>query len=260
MAQSDGKLAGKVAIVTGAGRNIGAEIAILFAEEGAAVAVVDIDENRAQQVAASIREDGNQAAAIVCDVADTRDIARMVSETVNVLGGIDILVNNVAISDNKNLFELSEDEWRRTIDVTLSSPFYVTKQVAAWMVENDRKGRIINIGSTSGFKGRPTALAYTAAKGGVFNLTQSLAVQLAPYGIVVNQVSPNMTGSPVGQDQFDRNRPVNNLLGRPGEPREQAAAVLFLASEDASFIAGANLFVDGGTMALASFASPRKPN
>ncbi len=252
------KLAGKAAIVTGAGRNIGEEIAVLFAQEGAKVAVVDMDEGRADAVADRIKDEGGEAVAVVCDVSDTEDITKMVATTADAFGAIDILVNNVAISDNKDIFELSEDEWRKTIDITLSSPFYVTKQVANWMVDNDRGGKVINIGSTSGFKGRPTALAYTAAKGGVFNLTQSLAVQLAPYGIIVNQVSPNMTGSPVCQEIFDRNRKVNNLVGRPGEPDEQAKAVLFLASDDASFIAGANLFVDGGTMAMASFASPAK--
>ena len=252
------KLAGKAAIVTGAGRNIGEEIAVLFANEGAKVAVVDMDTARANAVTDRIRAGGGEAIAVTCDVSNTENIAEMISTTVNGLGGIDILVNNVAISDNKDIFELSEDEWRKTIDITLSSPFYVTKQVAKWMVDHDRGGKVINIGSTSGFKGRPTALAYTAAKGGVFNLTQSLAVQLAPYGIIVNQVSPNMTGSPVGQEIFDRNRKVNNLVGRPGEPDEQAKAVLFLASEDASFIAGTNLFVDGGTMAMASFADPAK--
>ena len=258
MTGNAGKLEGKAAIVTGAGRNIGEEIAKLFAREGARVAVVDMDEGRAESVAETIRTGGGEAIAVVCDVSDTGDIAAMVTAVTEAFDGVDILVNNVAVSDNKNVFELTEDEWRRTVDVTLSSPFYVTKQVARWMVDNGRKGRIVNIGSTSGFKGRPTALAYTAAKSGVFNLTQSLAVQLAPYGIIVNQVSPNMTGSPVGEQVFDRNRKVNNLLGRPGEPEEQAQAVLFLASEDASFVAGANLFVDGGTMALASFASPAK--
>lgn len=250
------KLAGKAAIVTGAGRNIGEEIAKLFAKEGARVAVVDMDEGRANSVADAIKADGGDAVAIVCDVSDPAEIAKMVSATVDALGGIDILVNNVAISDNKDIFEITEDEWRKTIDVTLSSPFYVTKQVAKWMVDNDRGGRVVNVGSTSGFKGRPTAIAYTSAKGGVFNMTQSMAVQLAPYGIIVNQVSPNMTGSPVGQEVFNRDRKVTNLVGRPGEPDEQAKAVLFLASDDASFIAGANLFVDGGTMAMASFAKP----
>ena len=250
------KLAGKAAIVTGAGRNIGEEIAKLFATEGARVAVVDMDEGRANAVADMIKADGGNAVAVVCNVADPADISKMVSATVDALGGIDILVNNVAISDNKDIFEITEDEWRKTIDVTLSSPFYVTKQVARWMVDNDRGGRIVNVGSTSGFKGRPSAIAYTSAKGGVANLTQSMAVQLAPYGIIVNQVSPNMTGSPVGKEVFNRDRKVNNLVGRPGEPAEQAKAVMFLCSDDASFIAGANLFVDGGTMAMAPFSPP----
>lgn len=250
------KLAGKAAIVTGAGRNIGEEIAKLFATEGARVAVVDMDEGRANAVADMIKANGGNAVAVVCNVADPADISKMVSATVDALGGIDILVNNVAISDNKDIFEITEDEWRKTIDVTLSSPFYVTKQVARWMVDNDRGGRVVNVGSTSGFKGRPSAIAYTSAKGGVANLTQSMAVQLAPYGIIVNQVSPNMTGSPVGKEVFNRDRKVNNLVGRPGEPAEQAKAVLFLCSDDASFIAGANLFVDGGTMAMAPFSAP----
>ena len=250
------KLADKTAIVTGAGRNIGEEIAKLFAKEGARIAVVDMDEGRANAVTEMIKGDGGEAVAVVCDVANTDDIAKMVATTVETFGGIDILVNNVAISDNKDIFDITEDEWRKTIDVTLSSPFYVTKQVAKWMVDNDRGGRVVKVGSTSGFKGRPSAIAYTPAKGGVANLTQSMAVQLAPYGIIVNQVSPNMTGSPVGQEVFNRNRKVNNLVGRPGEPDEQAKAVLFMCSDEASFIAGANLFVDGGTMAMAPFSSP----
>lgn len=256
MASGEGKLAGKGAIVTGAGRNIGESIAALFAAEGASVAVVDMDGPRAETVAGKIMGAGGTATPITCDVSDTGDIANMVAATVEAFGGIDILVNNVAITDRKDIFALTEDEWRRTIDVTLSSPFYVTKQVAKWMVDNGRGGRIVNIGSTSGFSGRPQALAYGAAKGGVNTLTQSLAVQLAPHGIIVNQVSPNMTGSPVGKEDFDPSRRVSNLVGRAGAPEEQAKAVLFMASEDASFVAGANLFVDGGTMAMASFADP----
>ena len=258
MTSTQGKLAGKAAIITGAGRNIGEAIATLFAAEGASVAVVDMDAARADGVADKIKAAGGDAVAITCDVSDTSDIAGMVAATVEALGGIDILVNNVAITDRKDIFELSEDEWRRTIDVTLSSPFYVTKQVAKWMVDNERSGRIVNIGSTSGFAGRPQAIAYGAAKGGLNTLTQSLAVQLAPHGIIVNQVSPNMTGSPVGKEDFDPSRRVSNLVGRAGAPEEQAKAVLFMASEDASFVAGANLFVDGGTMAMASFADANR--
>jgi NAD(P)-dependent dehydrogenase (short-subunit alcohol dehydrogenase family) len=250
----EGKLAGKTAIVTGAGRNIGEAIATMFAAEGAKAAVVDMDEARANSVTESIQAQGGEALAIACDVSDPAQIAKMVGATVENLGGIDVLVNNVAVSDRKHIFDLSEEDWRRTIDVTLSSPFYVTKQVARWMVDNGRGGRVINIGSTSGFAGRPEAIAYTAAKGGLNVLTQSLAVQLAPHGIIVNQVSPNMTGSPVGKAEFNPDRQVTNLVGRPGQPKETAKAVLFMASDDSSFVAGANLFVDGGTMAMASFA------
>ena len=149
------KLADKTAIVTGAGRNIGEEIAKLFAKEGARIAVVDMDEGRANAVTEMIKGDGGEAVAVVCDVANTDDIAKMVATTVETFGGIDILVNNVAISDNKDIFDITEDEWRKTIEVTLSSPFYVTKQVAKWMVDNDRGGRVVNVGSTSGFKAAP---------------------------------------------------------------------------------------------------------
>jgi NAD(P)-dependent dehydrogenase (short-subunit alcohol dehydrogenase family) len=256
MTEGAGKLAGKAAIVTGAGRNIGEEIARAFAREGARVAVVDMDSGRASAVADAIKADGGEAVAIVCNVADTADVAKMVAAAADGLGAIDILVNNVAISDNRHFLEITEEEWRRTIDVTLSSPFFVSREVAKWMIANDRTGKILNIGSTSGFKGRPTAIAYTAAKGGVFNLTQSMAVQLAPYGIVVNQISPNMTGSPVGQEEFNPNRVVSNLVARVGLPQETAKAAVFMVSDDASFVAGANLFVDGGTMAMASFAKP----
>ena len=254
MASENGRLAGKAAIVTGAGRNIGEAIAKLFAAEGAKVAVVDTDARRAEATAEKIAASGGEAVAVTCDVSNTGEITKMVATTVEAFGGIDILVNNVAVTDRKDLFTVTEDEWRRTIDVTLSSPFYVTKQVAQWMVNNGRKGRIVNMGSTSGFAGRPQAIAYGAAKGGLNTLTQSLAVQLAPHGILVNQVSPNMTGSPVGKEDFDPDRRVHNLVGRAGAPEEQAKAVLFMASDDASFVTGANLFVDGGTMATASFA------
>lgn len=122
MSEGSGRLAGRAAIVTGAGRNIGEEIAVLFAAEGAKVAVVDMDEGRAGAVTERIKGNGGEAISVVCDVADTGDIARMVSTTAEAFGAIDILVNNVAISDNKDIFELTEDEWRKTIDITLSSP------------------------------------------------------------------------------------------------------------------------------------------
>jgi NAD(P)-dependent dehydrogenase (short-subunit alcohol dehydrogenase family) len=124
------------------------------------------------------------------------------------------------------------------------------QHVAKQMVAQGPGGRIVNIGSTSGHRGRGRAVAYSAAKGGVANLTRAMAAQLAQYGIRVNSISPNKTGSPVGRAEFDPTRPVTNLLKRPGQPEETARAVLFLASEDSSFIVGENIFVDGGVMAM----------
>jgi len=126
----------------------------------------------------------------------------------------------------------------------------MAQQVARQMIQQGGGGKIVNIGSTSGFRGRSRAIAYSAAKGGVANLTRSMAVQLAPHGIRVNSIVPNKTGSPVGKDEFDPTRPITNLVNRPGQPIETARAVLFLVSDDSSFIYGENIFVDGGVSAM----------
>ena len=244
------KLRGQVAIVTGAGRNIGEEIAKLFASEGARVAIIDLDQGRGERIARAIADAGGEAMALGADVSNGAAVEAAVAAVVRRFGRIDILVNNVAISDNKTILELGEDEWDRVIAVTLKSQFLMGKHVAKQMIAQGPGGRIVNIGSTSGHRGRGRAVAYSAAKGGVANLTRAMAVQLAPHGIRVNGVSPNKTGSPVGKDAFDPTRPITNLLKRPGLPAETARAVLFLVSDESSFVVGANLFVDGGVMAM----------
>jgi len=244
------KLRDQVAIVTGAGRNIGEEIAKLFAAEGARVAVVDMDAGRGGRVAAEIRQSGGDAQLFLADVSRGSDVAELVRAVVARFGRIDILVNNVAISDNKHILDISEEEWDRVLAVTLKSQFLMGKHVAAQMVAQGTGGRIVNIGSTSGFMGRSRAIAYSAAKGGVANLTRAMAAQLAPHRIRVNGIVPNKIGSPVGKDEFDPTRPVPNMAKRPGDPKEAAKAVLFLVSDDSSFVYGANLFVDGGVSAM----------
>jgi NAD(P)-dependent dehydrogenase (short-subunit alcohol dehydrogenase family) len=244
------KLQDQVAIVTGAGRNIGEEVAALLASEGAKVAVVDMDKDRGDKVADAIKAKGGQAAAFVANVADEGQVEKMVKDVVATFGGVDILVNNAAISDNKHMLEITKEEWDRVIAVTLTGPFLVGRAAARQMVAQGRGGKIVNVGSTSGFRGRPRALAYTAAKGGVANLTRSMAVQLAPHNIRVNCVAPNKIGSPVGKDEFDPTRPVVNLRNRTGLPADLAKAVLFLVSDDSDFIVGDILFVDGGVMAM----------
>lgn len=245
------RLNNRIAIVTGAGRNIGEAIAHRLAAEGARVAVVDLDGAAARAVAEAIdARHSERALPLVADVAAPDDVQRMVRETVARWDGIDILVNNVAITDRKPILELALEEWERVLRVSLTSQFLCSKYVAQQMVTQGRGGRIINIASTSGHRGRPDATAYTAAKAGVLNLTRSLAIQLAPYGIRVNSVTPNRIGSPVGEAVVPANRPVRNLVGRTGMPADVAAAVAFLASPEADFITGADLLVDGGALTI----------
>ena len=134
------------------------------------------------------------------------------------LASIDILVNNVAISDNKSILEVTEEDWDRVMNVSLKSQFLMTKFVAQQMVAQGSGGRIVNVGSTSGWQGRPRAIAYSAAKAAIANFTRAAAVQLAPYNIRVNAIVPNKIGSPVGRDEFDPSRPVQNMLKRAGQP------------------------------------------
>jgi NAD(P)-dependent dehydrogenase (short-subunit alcohol dehydrogenase family) len=244
------KLKDQVAIVTGAGRNIGEEVAKLFAAEGAKVAVVDLDKGRGQHTVDAIKAAGGEAELYVTDVSKGPDVAAMVEAVVARFGRIDILINNVAISDNKSILDITEEDWDRVMTVTLKSQFLMSKNVAQRMVAQGRGGKIVNVGSTSGWQGRPRAIAYSAAKGAIANFTRALAVQLAPHNIRVNAIVPNKIGSPVGRDEFDPTRPVVNMLRRAGQPAEAAKAILFLVTDDSSFIIGENLFVDGGTMAM----------
>jgi NAD(P)-dependent dehydrogenase (short-subunit alcohol dehydrogenase family) len=245
------KLKDQVAIVSGAGRNIGEAICKLFVQEGAKVAVVDIDSERSNRVAAEINAaHPGKAIPVVCDVSSAGSVEKMVRLVEKEFGGMDILVNNAAWTDHKTIFDITEEEWDRTMDVCLRSVWYCTRSVARAMIDQKRKGKIINIGSTSGHWGRKEATAYTTAKAGVLNLTRSLAVQLAPEGIRVNSISPNRIGSPVGEEVVPENRPVRNLAGRRGVPMDIAKAAVFLASDESDFIFAVDLPVDGGALAV----------
>jgi 3-oxoacyl-[acyl-carrier protein] reductase len=245
------RLENQVAIVTGAGRNIGEEICKLFVQEGARVAVVDLDEGRGSRVAAAINaQSPGKAIALVCDVANPSSVDKMVQSVVQSFGGADILVNNAAWTDHKTIFDITEEEWDRVMNVCLRSVWYCTRAAAKAMIAQKRKGKIINIASTSGHWGRKEATAYTTAKAGVLNLTRSIAVQLAPEGIRVNSISPNRIGSPVGQEEVPENRFVRNLAGRRGVPMDIARAAVFLACDESDFIYAVDLPVDGGALAI----------
>lgn len=244
------KLANKVAIVTGAGRNIGEDVAKLLAQEGAAIAVVDINKGRADKVAGDIIAAGGKAKGFVCDVGKEEDIIATVNGAVAEWGHVDILVNNAAISDNRHMFDITTEEWNRTLAITLTGPFLFAKHTAKAMVEKGVSGAIVNVSSTSGYYGRDRAIGYAAAKGGIVNMTRSMAIQLAPHNIRVNSVVPNKIGSPVGRDTFNPDRKVVNLRNRHGLPIDLAKAILFLVSDDSDFIAGTALWVDGGVSAI----------
>jgi NAD(P)-dependent dehydrogenase (short-subunit alcohol dehydrogenase family) len=248
------KLKDQVAVITGAGRNIGKATAKLFASEGANIAVVEIHPGRGQAVVDEINRTGGQAMLILGDISKATDVQEMVKKIVARFSAIDILVNNAALTDHANILDSTEEEFDRVIAVSLKGPYLVTKYVAAQMVQQGRGGKIINFGSTSGLIGRADGIAYAAAKAGVINMTRALAVQLSPYKIRVNCVVPNRSGSPVGfDDDVTGSRTFENLAGRLGTADDQAKAALFLVSDDADFIYGHSLVVDGGVMATANF-------
>jgi len=248
------KLQQQVAVITGAGRNIGKAMANLFASEGAKIAVVEMHQGRGQAVADEIDKSGHEAMLVLCDVVKSRDVQTMVEKVVARFGGIDILVNNAALTDHATILDSAEEEFDKVIAVSLKGPYLVTKYVAAQMVKQGRGGKILNFGSTSGMIGRADGIAYAAAKAGVINMTKAMAVQLSPYRIRVNCVVPNRSGSPVGfDDDVTGSRTFENLAGRLGTADDQAKAALFLVSDDSDFIYGHPLVVDGGVMATANF-------
>jgi NAD(P)-dependent dehydrogenase (short-subunit alcohol dehydrogenase family) len=248
------KLFGQVAIITGAGRNIGKAIAKLFASEGAKIAVAEIHEGRGQAVVDEINKAGYEAMLVLDDVSKSAEVQQMVQKIVDRFDGIDILVNNAALTDHATILNSSEEEFDKVIAVSLKGPYLVTKYVAAQMVKQGRGGKIVNFGSTSGMIGRHDGIAYAAAKAGVINMTRAIAVQLAPYKIRVNCVVPNRSGSSVGyDDDVASSRTFQNLAGRLGSADDQAKAALFLVSDDSNFIYGHPLVVDGGVMATANF-------
>ncbi len=238
-----------VAIVTGAIRNIGREIAETFAENGAKVAIVHHKKEPAAATAAEIRSDGYNAVGIRADVTDANDVASMVETVEEKFGKIDILVNNAAVSDRSHFIELDVEMFDKVLAVNLRGTFLCT-QAAAQSMKKSGGGRIINISSTSAHRGRPNATAYATSKSGILNFTRSTAKALAEDGIRVNTLSPTRSGSRVGSDT-ERSGPASKdiLAGRWGTPRDQANAALFLASPQNDFITGTELLVDGGSSA-----------
>lgn len=246
---ADQKLDGDVAIVTGAGQNIGQEIAETFADEGAQVVVADLDEDRAHSTVESIEADGGEAVAAIVDVSDEEDVAAMIDTAEGEFGPVDVLVNNVAISDRDNLMDLSVEDFDRVLSINLRGTFLCT-QAAARSMKESGGGRIVNVASTSAHRGRAEAAAYATSKSGILNFTRSAAKAFADHDVRVNTLSPTRTGSRVGNENVREGEvPDDILVNRYGEPRDQANAALFLVNPENDFVNGTEILVDGGSSA-----------
>lgn len=240
---------GRVALVAGVGPNIGSAVALALAEAGAAVVCNDLNIEHAETSAQSLLDAGYKALAAPGDITSTADIERVLDAATAHFGTVDALVNNAAIAVARGLLDTTPEEWQRVVNISLTGPFLTAQAVARRLVEERRAGSIVNVASTSGHKGRRNAIAYCSSKGGVLNMTRAMAVDLAPYGIRVNSVSPTKTGVAVAKDVGPERDFSEIPLGRLGRPVDQARAIRFLLSDDAGFITGEDLRVDGGTLA-----------
>jgi NAD(P)-dependent dehydrogenase (short-subunit alcohol dehydrogenase family) len=245
------KLEGKVALVTGAGSGIGQAIALLFAREGADIAVNDIDLPSAEKTAEAVKKIGRRAIAIKADVAEPDEVDAMVDRVINELGGVHILVNNAGIPIHGPLLEeQTVERWDRVVNVILRGTYLCSRRVGQWMA-GQKMGKIVNISSVAGMKSSPTQAGYGAAKAGVINLTRSLAADWGKYNINVNCIAPGVINTPLTQRTLLRMSTEEQIiqripLGRLGEAEDVARAALFLVSDDAAYISGITLPVDGG--------------
>jgi NAD(P)-dependent dehydrogenase (short-subunit alcohol dehydrogenase family) len=243
------RLQGKVAIVTGAGTGIGRAISFLFAREGAKVAVTDIDVGAAEATVAEIVETGGSALAIEADVAEAVGVENMMRATVTTYGHLDVLINNAGVGTDGDVVELPEKEWQRILDVNLKGVFLCCKYAIPAMKKSGG-GSIVNIASTAAFVGGSVSCVYPASKAGVVALSKSTALRYAHNNIRVNCVCPGHVDTALTYTLKDPEVKAALIrkypLGRLGAPEEIANAVLFIASDEASFITGTELIVDGG--------------
>ena len=248
------RLEDRVAIVTGAGAGNGRGIALRFAEEGARVVAADLDLAAARSTAERVAERGGDAIAVHADVSRHAHVESMVDAARERYGGVDILVNNAGVETLVPLLDLEEQEWDRVVDTNLKGAFLCARIAARAMVDAGRPGAIVNIASINAKIALAGQAHYTSSKGGLVMLTKSMALDLAPHGIRVNAVGPGVIETRMTERSLaDPERRAMLLsrvpLGRVGQPRDVANATLFLASDEASYITGTTLYVDGGWLA-----------
>lgn len=254
-----GRLEGKVALISGGGSGIGRAAAELFAAEGAAVAVLDLRPEAAEETSAKIVADGGRAIALVANVGVADQVQAAVADAVSALGQLNVIYNNAGVDSKGSVIEASEDDWDRALAVNAKGTFLLSRAAVPYLVKTDG-GSIINQGSVAALVGVPNFAAYCAAKGAVVALTRSMAVDLAQHHIRVNVICPGTVYTPLMEPML-RARGAGNLeaglaktirkypIGRLGTPDEIARVALFLASDDASFLTGSTVTADGGMTA-----------
>jgi meso-butanediol dehydrogenase/(S,S)-butanediol dehydrogenase/diacetyl reductase len=238
-------------LVTGGGSGIGREVCLAAAEEGARVAVGDLDAEHAEATAAEIRRGTGEAVAIRLDVADPASVAAFITGAESALGRLDVLVNSAGIREIVPVLDLSYEEWRRVVEVNLSGTFLASQAFARRVVALGRPGQIVNLASTLGLMAAPKRAAYTATKHGVVGLTKQMALELGEKGIRVNAVAPGVVRTPLTARYFqdpEYTQMIRDIhaVGRWAEPREIAEVILFLADPRNGFLTGSVLPVDGG--------------
>jgi NAD(P)-dependent dehydrogenase (short-subunit alcohol dehydrogenase family) len=248
----------KVALVTGAGSGIGREIALLYAKQGANVIIADIQLESAGQVLAEIREHGGEAYAVQLDVASEEQVERVFEQIIQDHGRLDILVNNAGVSHVGNILETSLNDWERVMSINARGVFLCSKYAVKHMVAQQPQGGIlVNMASVAGMIAIDRRLPYSASKGAVISITRSVAIDFVQQGIRANAICPGTVHTPFVEGYLERNfaatkdeerkkMHARQPIGRMGRPDEIASAALYLASDEASFVTGSTLVIDGG--------------